>query len=250
MDAKSGEPVDASLSPETRAFLSSLSISQRIAALRFSRLSDGQNEDEPEEQRSECGASRAQLVPSAAPSRKSKLIAPASDSESELQSYEISLTSDWVFFQILDQELSTLYALQNQEHQQMTGEVGELGAEIAKVAAPSSNQSKTDLYKWREIFEMYTESKIFFSTDEQDSGSRNPNIAHMQLQVFSDRLKQSGVVSRLKMKDSRTALDKFIQLNLTLLKNMKFQELNRIATVKILKSMLRISSMKYGYMHC
>ncbi|KAI9717424.1 MAG: hypothetical protein M1812_004776 [Candelaria pacifica] len=235
VDAKSGKPVDASLSPETRAFLNNLSVSQRVSALRFSGLSSVENKDEAKKQRSGCEASKAQLVLSASASSTSKLLPPDTDSGGGLQRYEIRLTSDTEFFQILEQELSALYALQDQENQQMSGEVGELGIEIAKVATPPSSQSKTDLFRWREIFEMYTESKIFFSTNERDGGSRNSTAAQMRLQCFSDRLKQSGVVRRFKLKDSRLALDKFVQLNLTLLRNMKFQEINSIAIMKILK---------------
>lgn len=68
--------------------------------------------------------------------------------------------------------MSTLDALQAREQKAMTDEVNTLRNEISKVASPFKS-TKTDLDRWRELFDIYLQAEIFFSTIELDHGSRN-----------------------------------------------------------------------------
>jgi len=54
---------------------------------------------------------------------------------------------------------------------------------ITEVTTPSKF-SKTDLYRWRQLFDIYLEARIFFSTRECDHGSRNSSAALAQLKWF------------------------------------------------------------------
>lgn len=111
-----------------------------------------------------------------------------------------------------------------------------LGDAIGSVAEPSNSFSKTDLCVWRDIFSLYTDSRIFFSTNEREKFKRNGFVAQQQLQEFSNKLIEQEVAKRFKKKASHRALAQFINLNVILLRHLKFQDLNITAMTKILKS--------------
>lgn len=92
------------------------------------------------------------------------------------------------------------------------------------------------MYVWREIFELYLDAAVFFSTKEYNAGRRTPESATEKLEWFQEQVTQRGLISSFKMPESHKALDKFVEINITLLLNLKFQEINRIAIKKILKS--------------
>jgi E3 ubiquitin-protein ligase BAH len=152
------------------------------------------------------------------------------------QLIEIPLTSDSEFFHLLKSEVSSLDALQAQEEVLATKKVMSLGNEVAKVAAPSTATAKTDIYRWREIIDLYMQAKIFFSTSESDHGSRNSAVAQKQLQWFLLEIERRNLQKQFKRKDSPAVLSQFVQINVELLRNLRFQEINRIAMAKILKS--------------
>ena len=149
---------------------------------------------------------------------------------------EIPLRYDSEFFHILNAELSGLHDLQVQQRSELTEEICRLGQVISRLAAPSQGSAKTDLYAWREILGLYTDSKIFFSTNEQDEFCRDSSTAQKQLQDFSAKLCKAKATKTFRKKESYKALELFLQVNLTLLRNLKFQELNSTAMTKILKS--------------
>ena len=152
----------------------------------------------------------------------------------EIRSVKIPLKFDSEFFGLLEHDLSGVDSLQEQEQQKMTGEVLELGKTVSRAAAPST--PSTDISRWRAIFELYLQAKVFFSTDEQDHGVRSAATAAKQLNWFSEEASKLGLGKAFKTKESRTALDQFMQLNFRLLQNLKYQEINQTATYKILKS--------------
>lgn len=137
---------------------------------------------------------------------------------------------------MLQQELSSIGTLQANERVQMTTGIDSLAQEIAKAANPLKSPKASDLYAWRDIFEMYIESGIFFSTNEQDGGPRDSTVAQKQLQSFMNTLDRQESLKRLKRRESRVALGQFLCINVDLLRNLKFQEINQTAMAKILKS--------------
>jgi hypothetical protein len=150
------------------------------------------------------------------------------------QTIEIPLHSDSEFFHILKRELSTLDDLKEREEKELSQQVKNLGQDIAKVTSSSSGRPGSTLYAWREIFRLYIEQQIFFSTCELDSGQRNAAIAHQQLEKFETALAKDHRIRKLR-KASRVALEAFMRINSVLLQNLKFQEINRIALTKIMK---------------
>jgi E3 ubiquitin-protein ligase BAH len=117
----------------------------------------------------------------------------------------------------------------------MADEIVALSNEITLLTKPSKF-SKTDMYRWRELFDIYLQAGIFFSTNELDHGSRKSATAAKQLDWFQGEVNRRGLVTAFKLPASRQALDRFVKINITLLRNLRFQEINQKAIGKILKS--------------
>ena len=154
----------------------------------------------------------------------------------DYQKVEVPLRYDSEFFQILGLELSELHALQAREKSELTKEICKLGQDIGKLAAPPEGFAKTDMYAWREVLSLYTDSRIFFSTNERDDFRRDSSTAQKQLQYFSSKVRELKIARSFYRKESHAVLERFLYINLTLLRNLKFQELNSTAMTKILKS--------------
>ncbi|KAK3391553.1 SPX domain-containing protein [Sordaria brevicollis] len=151
---------------------------------------------------------------------------------------DIPLDSDAKFFNILQTDVVELDSLQTQERQSMNDGIHLLGDEIARLARPRKGViqfAKSDLYRWREIFELYLAAQIFFSTAETATGPRDSEKARKQLVWFQDEVSKRQLLQKFKLKASAEAYTRFLELNATLLKNYKFQELNRTAVTKIIK---------------
>ena len=97
---------------------------------------------------------------------------------------------------------------------------------------------------WREIFELYIQANIFFSSSDQDYGPRKATTAAERLQQFSSQTRDRQVAKSFKRKESADALDQFLRLNAQLLQHLRFQEINSTALFKILKSRRSFASQK------
>lgn len=107
----------------------------------------------------------------------------------------------------------------------------------ANVPRPkTSSFHKSDLNRWRELFDLYLQAGIFFSTNEFDHGSRTSAMAAQKLQWFQSEVVKRDIMGLFKLKASHAALQQFIKINLAILQNLKFQEINQRAITKILKS--------------
>lgn len=159
-----------------------------------------------------------------------------SEGGNSVQRVEVPLTFDAEFFTRLQAEVATLDTLQAGEQTALTEQITALSKDITSLAKPSKF-SKTDLYRWRELFDIYLQAMVFFSTHERDHGARDSSTAAKQLQWFQSEVVKRNIVESFKLPASRQALDKFIKINITLLRSIKFQEINQTAISKILKSM-------------
>ena len=156
--------------------------------------------------------------------------------EKEVETIEIPLTSDSEFFQILKKELQALEKLQDSEQEVITTDIDTLSNDLQVLKHSRSKRSRAELNIWREIFRLYIESDIFMSNHEHDAGTRS---AEKAAYFFNQFTKQLGNVNTNppapKSKEAHIALDRFLTINTTLLRLLKFQELNRRALGKILK---------------
>ena len=75
--------------------------------------------------------------------------------------------------------------------------------------------SKSDLYFWREIFQIYIESSPFESINESTRGERTFQESEARLRQFAERITKRGLAPKLKQ--SRHALETMLQLNIFIL---------------------------------
>lgn len=153
----------------------------------------------------------------------------------QLETIEVPLTSDSEFFQILRRELADLDDLQQSEQERLEKEIIKLGHELRNLKASKSKKSQHEIEAWRRIFELYSDAEVFLSSHEADAGSRDHTHAQEQFQHFSKVLKaqQNGVLKL--SKPVAESLGRFLNINIKLLRLMKFQDINRTALAKILK---------------
>lgn len=221
VNTKDGSPVDACLAPETRDYLQALAIRPKPSEISTIALSNDV----------QFTLARGMLDGSLISTDHSTVKEHSAD-----QKLEIPLRFDSTFFRLLNDELLGLKILRSKEEHVLVQDVVVLGQEIGRLIVSSQNVIKSDFHAWREVFSLYIDCGVFFSTVEQDSYDRTSSMAHQKLRVFSARLQELGLPRRLKKAQSRVALERFIRINFTLLQNLKFQELNATAMTKILKS--------------
>ncbi|KAK0714286.1 SPX domain-containing protein [Apiosordaria backusii] len=151
---------------------------------------------------------------------------------------DVPLDADARFFNILQQDVNELDTLQGKERVAMIEHIHVIGGEIAQVARPRKpviDFSRSDLYRWREILELYLSAEVFFSTNEASGGARNSDRARKQLVWFQEEIGKRQLSQKFKIKSSAVAFQHFLSLNATLLQNLQFQELNQTAITKIIK---------------
>lgn len=159
------------------------------------------------------------------------------DADGPYQSIEIPLSSDAEFFRLLKAGLSNLEDLQAHEKKDLDSQVGLLRESIVEVTSPATPAKKADqavIYAWREVFRIYMEMQVFFSTGEVDSGERSSEVARQRLEAFQTQLVKQQHAKKLG-RNGRRALEMFMHINLAVLQNLKFQEINGMALSKILK---------------
>lgn len=229
INPEDGSPVDAWLSEETKQHLLKFAQDQRMRN-GLDLHSHQENETHPGAEALEQRVANLDLrsggVKGHDQSQQRDL--------SNVETIEIPLHSDAEFFQILRRELTTLDALQGQQQRQLTQEITRLGQDISSLSTSSSSKDKSDMYTWREIFHLYAESQIFFTTSERNRGARSAVAAQEHLQTFTNTLAKHRTLRRLR-KPGRSAFDTFLAINSTLLQTLKFQEINRTALSKIMK---------------
>ncbi|PBP19686.1 hypothetical protein BUE80_DR009485 [Diplocarpon rosae] len=147
------------------------------------------------------------------------------------------LTFDAEFFSMLQDEVGSLARIQAKEKHVLIDDIKVLSKSLSGVAMPAkySTFQKSDHYRWRELFAIYVQSNVFFSTNEFDHGSRDSTAAAKKLQWFQDEVVRKKIASKFKLPASHKSLIEFIKINIDLLQNLKFQEINQQAIIKILK---------------
>ncbi|KAI6377153.1 hypothetical protein MCOR25_002650 [Pyricularia grisea] len=223
-----GEAVDATLTPASRKFLEKLS-SGRVTT-----------SPEPESPGSSIASprgsspDRSNSVDSSDSSESDQTSATSTDRAPITQRVEIPLTFDGEFFDLLQADVSSLDALQEEEEASMSKDIVLLGEDMTHLTKPHKFH-KSDLSRWREVFELYLDAQVFFSTHERDHGPRTSTKALEQLVWFQGQVQNRGLVQQFKLPASREAYTRFLDLNSKFLQNLKFQEINKTAVTKILK---------------
>ncbi|KAG6866165.1 hypothetical protein C0991_008119 [Blastosporella zonata] len=181
----------------------------------------------------------------------------------------IPLAADMLFFQALSTAVTHIAAHLVTVQSNFVDTLNTLSEKIGDSARPTSSSGfgfqphsvlsskpwsisnatkvKSDLYSWREIFQLYIEAEVFESVHELDRGERSVEESEKRLKLFAERVTSRGLGDdrKLKTKQSREALETFLELNLFILNIKKFQFANAEATRKILKKHTKRTSLPF-----
>lgn len=146
---------------------------------------------------------------------------------------KISLLQDTKFFQVLYNEIEELNNFETKQEKEITRSVECIAQNISGVTVP--NMKRTDLYAWREIFQYYIESEIFFSTVERMAGSVDIGLSKERYVKFLEKINESKVLSKFHKKESQLAFNEFKKMNFQIIKISTYQNFNNLAVKKILK---------------
>lgn len=245
IDPRDGSPMDAWLSSETRHYLQDLAERQQAnrkppVITLASTSEDQQDQDNTTEGR--VAGRRGQ----AAPEHLAPKTTTADLVTEEVETIEIPLTSDSEFFQILGRELNNLEHLQKTEQDRLNNQIVKLGHDLSALRATKSKKSKAQVDVWREIFRMYIESQVFFSSNEQDAGARDVEHIQKQLQLFTNVLVAEQATQLKLDEDAKAALETFMKINFSLLQFLRYQDINRVALTKILKKFDKQTALHAG----
>ena len=269
VDLEDGVVVDASLSPASRAFIErQASIRRSLLAKNEPASGDANGSSTPELFAEDTDEEDESGTPSSlsSPPGERHHVGPRTHHKS-FQRVEVSLTADSEFFDLIYRDMAELERIGHAEQMAITAEVVALGEEVSAVAQPerkkrvwfgggssgkSSSEEKSkargnavvahhkyasDLPRWRELFELYLDAQVFFSTRERDHGKAHTSAqASKQLDWFQDQIKKRGLLQHFQLPSSLVAYQHFLLLNKRLYLNLRFRELNQTAQVKILKS--------------
>ncbi|KAL7276026.1 hypothetical protein RUND412_000995 [Rhizina undulata] len=226
VDSTQGIPLDLNLSEETKEAIEKL----------VRRKSCLQPNDSSRGTESEEGSENGGDSHSISTDSSDRSSSDADDEESGVATIKVPLYSDHEFFQILTSELASLDALQTRAESDIKQDVKKLGSAVTTVATPKSFSSRSDLYPWREIFRIYMESGVFFSNLEIEAHrERSVEKAQERLNWFTTEIDRLKLRSTFKSPGSAFLFARFMEVNKSILKLLKFQEMNKMAMTKILK---------------
>ncbi|KAF2429626.1 RING-14 protein [Tothia fuscella] len=219
VDEETGQPIDASLAPETKDYIHQLALKEQLTNIHITARDDNETASPPLElSKTHSNASDSGRKPS----RPHRLI-------------EVPLTNDSVFFNMLQSELFELASLQEAEKQKLYSNITEVGKTLARVTEPDGSKATKDLAHWRNLFELYINSRVFFATTEQDHGAQKFAEAQRRFKLFLEQASKMRFLGKFKRKASGEALQQFLHINTELLQNLRFHEMNQTAMNKILK---------------
>jgi hypothetical protein len=167
------------------------------------------------------------------------------DSPQSARELVVSLASDRAFFETLSNALQTLSAQLQVLHGSFISDLQKLSRTISLSARPAHSTTsfhplsmitsdpsniripssvatvgrKSDLYIWREIFEIYVTAEVFEDISEAHRGERTVEDAEKRLTLFANRVVRRGLDTDFKFKhpQSQPALETFLKLNLFIL---------------------------------
>jgi len=72
---------------------------------------------------------------------------------------EIPLTMDAEFFRLLQERITPIDEIREEQQKELEEEIQELSKELTVLTKPSKYH-KSDMYRWRELFDLYLQGKI------------------------------------------------------------------------------------------
>lgn len=227
VDSRTGTPLDATLTPETRASLQRLAKHGMVTAVRHNHLGHNTTREEPEAAYEEPVEERTES---------------SNPDVHDTKWVQIPLARTKHFFDLLAPKLEELEHLRDAETHKLEDEILSLGEAVENVVEPvlegyeaKRKVSYRDLYFWREMFRLYMENPVFYSSTEQNRGALTFSEAKGRLQAYDQQLRDTGLLAKMKTPAAKVAAKQFLDLNVDILKIIGFQEMNARAMTKILK---------------
>jgi E3 ubiquitin-protein ligase BAH len=221
VDANTGEPLSAGLSPETRNYLHQLATRDQLTNV-------------PDSNKSGANNTTNNLSTNDEDRRNST--ASTDYSDRHVRFVQVPLTTDSEFFAVLERELTGLVALQAASRKKLAADIHSLGRELGDATSPTSKSGRHDLTQWRRLLECYLDARVFFATNERDHGSRASADAARNWERFMGNARGAKILGGWKRKESAGVLERFVRVNWELVQALRFREINYIAMTKILKS--------------
>lgn len=156
------------------------------------------------------------------------------DDSIESYNLKISLLEDTKFFQILYNEVETLEKFKFEEEEIFKENIESMCSIISTLTIP--NKRNNDLLIWRQIFKIYIESEIFFSTVERMAGKiDNIDLSRDRLILFFKKINETKLLDKFHNKQSLNIYQNFKTLNFEIIKVSNYEKFNNLAVKKILK---------------
>jgi hypothetical protein len=233
VDNKTGTPLDVSLAPETKASLRRLVRHEMVLAGRREHLG------------------KTVHISSTHDGRNTHDHSDVDHDEPAVDETQESLDARWIqvplatardFFDALEPSFVQLDTIRATETRALEEEILDLGDAVTNVVQPvragfetKRDISYRDLYFWREMFRLYIEMPIFYKSTERTRGALTFTEAKQNLVDYDTKLRETGLLAKMKTPQAKLAAQQFLDLNLHILKTMQFQEMNARAMTKILK---------------
>ena len=161
---------------------------------------------------------------------------------SSSREYIIPLASDTAFFGLLMSAVNSLSSRLTVVHSEFMADLADLSKSISDSALPISQtnashrpfsvdddpgainipstksvfrpklDSRSDLYLWRNLLNLYVDAEVFDSVAERDRGERSVEDAEIRMAKFLERVEKSGVLHG-KSKKSHFEVKMFLRLN-------------------------------------
>jgi len=156
--------------------------------------------------------------------------------------YIIPLTSDTAFFDLLTSAVNSLSTQLTTVHSEFMAELKDLSKSISNSALPISRadpsyrpfsvnddpreisipstkavfrpklDSRSDLYMWRKLLDLYVDAEVFDRIAERNRGERSLEDAEIRMTKFLEGIERSGVL-RGKSEKAHLEVERFLRLN-------------------------------------
>lgn len=205
VDGKTGAPLDAKLTPETRESLRKLARHELAVNGRQEHIDDHTHTD-----------TVAENMASAEEQDRTREDSPARALIADAKWVQVPLASAKDFFEMLEPKLMELDSLRDAETHNLEEEILDLGEAVENVVQPvregyeaKRGMSYRDLYFWREMFRLYLETPIFYSETERRRGALTYTEARTNLEKYDKQLRDTGLLDKMKTPKPKKQHDDF-----------------------------------------
>ncbi|KAJ2702395.1 hypothetical protein H4218_000875 [Coemansia sp. IMI 209128] len=143
----------------------------------------------------------------------------------------VRLQSDRMFFVQLINYIERTRTFEQAYTQQYTSNVSSLGSEMTFVTSPF----KHDFQVWREIFRLYMDADVWSHTEGDLRPTNTAREGQDRFSKFTQHIEATGLTGQLRDPLSAKLLVSFYKLNSELTYLKLLQEMNELATRKIIK---------------